>query len=228
MGARLLLWDIDGTLIRSGPIAAEAFTMAIEHVVGRHPGDHGVSMGGKTDPQIAAEILEAMAADPEHAPAVLAAMERAMAAGKEGLLDGGLVLPGVAALLVHLHAQPGVVQTVLTGNTQANALLKLEVFGLAGWFDVDIGAFGSDHADRRELVAIALDRARRLRGIEAPDEVWIIGDTPHDLTAARAGGARCLLVATGRVARADLDQLGADAVLDDLADLPAVASLLLS
>jgi phosphoglycolate phosphatase len=226
VGDVLLLWDIDGTLLRSGPIAAESFNLAIERVVGRRPDGHGVSMGGKTDPQIAAEILATMAADPAHAPEVLAVMEEEMHRGAAGLLDGGLVLPGVAALLAYLHGRPGVTQTVLTGNTRANALLKLQTFELGEWFDLDIGAYGSDHADRRELVAIARERARVERSLE-PDETWIIGDTPNDLAAAEAGGARCLLVATGRIPVADLEGLGADAVLDDLSDLPHVCSLLL-
>jgi phosphoglycolate phosphatase-like HAD superfamily hydrolase len=230
---RLLLWDIDGTLIRAGPIARLAFDRAVERVLGRAVVDHQIPMSGKTDPQIAREILAAHGVDgpaaDAHLPAVIAHLEAELGAAEAALRDGGRVLPGVRELLARLAAHPGVIQSLLTGNTAANAAAKLAAFGLTDHFDLDVAAFGSDHADRTRLVPVALARARARHGFD-PDRgvVWVIGDTPFDLACARAGGARCLLVATGRTPRSALEGIGADAVLDDLADVDAVTAIVLA
>src|SRR4051812_16676628 len=180
-------------------------------------------MSGKTDPQIALEILAAAGIDGpiahEHLPVILERLEVELAAGAEALRTGGRVLPGVPELLERLATTPGVLQTVLTGNTEVNALAKLVAFDLDRWIDIEVGAFGSDHADRMELVPIAVERAARVRGRTfAPDDIWVIGDTQHDLACAQVAGAHCVLVATGRIARAELERLGADAVFADLSD----------
>lgn len=228
---KLVLWDIDGTVLRAGPLAREAFSTALERVLGVHPGEHGVSMSGKTDPQIVGEILETMAIDPavgaECLPAVLGQLESELAAAPERLRDEGHVMPGVEVLLRRLHAEPDVVQTALTGNLAANAAAKLSTFGMDRWLDLRVGAFGSDHRDRRELVPIARERVAQRYG-RVPETVWVIGDTPNDLACARAGNARCLLVATGRIPYSELVELPADVVLSDLCDSEAVAALLLS
>lgn len=221
---RLILWDIDGTLIRAGAIAGEAFARAVERVLGRAIGEHGVQMAGKTDPLIAAEILHVVDGDPALAPVVVSHLEAELADAEAALREGGRVLPGVVDLLSALDAADGVVQSVLTGNTAANAAVKLAAFGLDRWIDVTIGAFGSDHAERNKLVPIALERA----GWAGPlDAVWVIGDTPFDLACAQAGGVRCILVANGRIPLSDLEGLGADAVLPDLSDTDGVLRLLL-
>jgi phosphoglycolate phosphatase-like HAD superfamily hydrolase len=117
---------------------------------------------------------------------------------------------------------------VLTGNLEGNARTKLSAFGLERYLDLDVGAFGSDHHDRGRLVPFSLRRVRERYGWELePGDVWVVGDTPRDLSAAQAGGARCLLVATGRSPAAELRELRAEAVLDDLSDVDRVLSLLL-
>lgn len=222
---RLILWDIDGTLIRGGRIAYDAFGRAASRVLGRDIGDHGVRMSGKTDPLIAGEILRfAGSEDPSLVPLVVELLEEELGGAVDELRDGGYVLPGVEALLPRLAAVDGVVQTVLTGNTAANAAVKLNAFGLDQWIDVTIGAFGSDNPERNALVPIALERAG---GGFDPDHVWVIGDTPFDLACARAGGVRCVLVGTGRIPLAELEALDADAVLPGLSDIDAVLKLLL-
>jgi phosphoglycolate phosphatase-like HAD superfamily hydrolase len=229
--ARLVLWDIDGTLLRGGGVGRDVFDEAVTAVLGHHPGDHRVRMGGKTDPQIALEILafaaleEAQAA--ERLPAVLEALERALEAGADRLRTEGHVLPGVAGVLQALDADPEVRSAVLTGNTEANALVKLAAFELTPWIDVEIGAFGSDDRDRTALVPVAMERAQRLRGLELePPDVWVVGDTPRDLACARAGGVRCALVATGHAPLDELRATDADAVFEDLSDVDAVVELL--
>jgi phosphoglycolate phosphatase len=230
---RLVLWDVDGTLLRTNGVAQRAFDVAAEHVLGRHPGDHAVKMSGKTDPLIALEILVFAGLAEEEArrvlPDVVGRLEAELAGARELVRDQGHVLPGVEAVLTGLHDDPAVILSVLTGNTAANAAVKLQAFGLDRWLDVDVGAFGSDDHDREQLVPVALERLRRLRGRDLdPGQVWVVGDTPRDLACARAGGARCLLVATGRFELAELQGLGADEVLTDLSDTAAVTRLLRS
>jgi phosphoglycolate phosphatase len=232
MTSRLILWDVDGTLIWTGAATREAFDRAVASVVGRTVDGHGVSLGGKTDPQIALEIL-AMVGVPEddargHLPDVLLALQREMTEAADGFRERGSVLPGVRELLELFHARPDVVQSVLTGNLEPTGRLKVSVFGLDPYLDLDAGAYGSDSADRRDLVPVALEKLRRLRGITiAPEGVWVIGDTVLDLVCARAAGSRCLLVATGRVSLDELASAGADAALADLSDVEAVEGLIL-
>jgi phosphoglycolate phosphatase len=232
MTRRLILWDVDGTLVWTGPATRDAFDRAVSSVLGRDIGEHGVSLGGKTDPQIAMEILAALAVVEDEArarvPAVLRAVERELADAVDAVRRDGRVLPGVEEILKRLWGRADVIQTVLTGNTEANGRLKVGMFGLDPYLDTDIGAYGSDSADRRELVPIALEKLERQRGVRmAASDTWVIGDTVLDLACARAGGARCLLVATGRVAFGELAEAGADAALPDLSDVDSVERLLL-
>lgn len=233
MPSRLVLWDVDGTLVRAGRVASEVFSLAVEHAVGRHPGEHGVRMSGKTDPQIALEILTGMGlgADECHRqlPLVVDRMEAELSAAVELIRARGRVLPGVRQILSTLAADDDVIQSVLTGNTAVNAGTKLAALGLDRWLDLEVGAYGSDDPDRRALVPVALRRAAERRDWTlSAEEVWVVGDTPRDLECARAGGARCALVATGHTPPAALHGLGADAVFDDLTDVEAVVKLLRS
>ncbi len=225
---RLILWDVDGTLIHSRGIGAAVFDRALEQVVGSAPASR-LLLAGKTDPQIALEYLEAMAVESadEKLALVVEAVEAEVAAAATLLAQTGEAQRGVPELLARLAAEPDVHQTLLTGNTAANAAVKVTAFGLERWLDLEIGAYGSDHADRRQLVPIALQRAELLRGLEVdPSNTWVVGDTANDLACARAGGARCLLVATGSASFDDLEALGADHVLPDLGDTEVVLRIL--
>ncbi len=227
---RLLLWDIDGTLVRVGEIGATAFDRAVELGTGAKPTARPV-MSGKTDPQIVAEYLELLelADVHRHVPVVLEHLERELAAAEDEVRSHGRLLPGVATLLARLAGDDRVLQTVLTGNIAPNALVKLAAFGLEGWLDLEVGAFGSDHADRRALVPVALGRLRTRDGVTLdPGDVWVIGDSANDLACARAAGARCLLVATGHLDVGALGSLEPDALLPDLSDTEAVIELLLA
>ncbi|MEO6120958.1 MAG: HAD hydrolase-like protein [Acidimicrobiales bacterium] len=227
-----MLWDVDGTLLTTSGIAQRAFDLAAAHVLGRPPGDHAVAMSGKTDPGIALEILAfaGVAADEarRRVPEVLARLEWELADATDRVRSEGRTHAGVESLLARLHAEPSVLQSALTGNTRANAAVKLAAFGLDRWLDLDVGAYGSDHHDREMLVPLALRRAKSLRGRSFdPDQVWVVGDTPRDLACARAAGARCVLVATGRFSFHELQAADADHTLADLADTDAVLDLLL-
>lgn len=228
-----MLWDVDGTLLTTSGIAQQAFDIAVEHALGRPAGDHAVAMSGKTDTGIAMEILAfaglAAAEVSDHLPLVLARLESELAGAKALIRDQGEVKPGVEKLLSRLHDEPAVLQSVLTGNTAANASVKLAAFELDRFLDLDVGAYGSDHHNREQLVPVAIERAGRLRGQRfTPEAVWVVGDTPRDLACARAGGARCLLVATGKFGLDELSSAGADAVVGDLADTDQLAALLTS
>lgn len=233
---RLVLWDIDGTLLLAGAASREPFQDAVAAVLRRDLAEglhEKVIMSGKTDPQIARELLVlAEVADPEvdeHLPAVLRELEANLLVSENRIREEGRVLPGVMSVLERLAGDPDVVQSVLTGNLAGNAVVKLRALGLDEWLDLDIGAYGSDHHDREELVPIAVSKAAASHGRTfSADEVWVVGDTPRDLACAKAGGARCLLVATGQFGRDALEGLGADVVLDDLVDTEQVLAVLAS
>jgi phosphoglycolate phosphatase-like HAD superfamily hydrolase len=225
---RLVLWDIDGTLIKAGDIGAVVFDRALLRVLGTAPAAR-VLMSGKTDPQIVREYLELMQVDEadHHVPSVLEHLEAELAAAAGTIAADGMVLPGVAELLRKLAGEEGVLQSVLTGNIAPNAVVKLAAFGLQRWLDLEVGAYGSDHADRRALVPIARRRAWDLRGATfTPGQIWVVGDSANDLACARAASVRCLLVGTGRSPAGELAALGPDALVDDLSDVEGIFELL--
>ena len=229
---RLILWDIDGTLVSAGPAARVAFDLAVARVVGRTPDEHDIQMSGKTDPQIALEILATMALSErearDHLPEVLRHLELELERAVDVIRRDGRALPGAREVLERLAATDGVVQSILTGNLAANARLKLGAFGLDGFVDLEVAATGSDHHDRTELVPLALAKAGERYGRAfAPADTWVVGDTPRDLECARAGGAKCLLVTTGRFDLDALRVLDSDGLLPDLSDADAVTRILL-
>jgi phosphoglycolate phosphatase-like HAD superfamily hydrolase len=190
-------------------------------------------MSGKTDPQIALEILAWSGLAEEeaagHLPAVVRHLESELAALESDIRSAGRVLPGVVEVLTALGDDPTVHQTLVTGNLRANAAVKLDAFGLVPYLDLATGAYGSDDADRLRLVPIALERARELRRVDVdPTRTWVVGDTPRDLACARAGGVRCALVATGGTSRAELAACDPDVLFDDLTALDEVVATLRS
>lgn len=216
--ARLVLWDIDGTLVHAGDVAAAVFDEAVTAVTGSTPPAR-VRMSGKTDPQIAMEYIAMVGATEDALGAILWQLERALAAQRERIRAEGRVLPGVEEALRAVAELEAAEQSLLTGNIVANARVKLEAFAIASWFDFALGAYGSDDADRTKLVPIALERWRVATGqIVDPRDVLVVGDSPNDLACARAVGAECLLVATGRSTRVELALLDPDHLFDDLTD----------
>lgn len=230
-GPRLVLWDIDGTLLTTGQVGRLALEAGARLATGQDRVPR-IDMGGKTDPQILREIMTA-AGMPETEigkvmPAALEEARRALAAARTRIREEGAVHPGVRDLLSALSVTPGVRQSLLTGNIAPNARLKVGAFGLTGHFDLEVGAYGDDHEDRDCLVPIALDRVRRLRGeVYLPDAVWVVGDTASDLRCARAAGVGAVIVGTGRGGQEAVRGLEADAVLPDLSDTELVMDILL-
>ena len=229
----IVLWDIDGTLIRTngGRVSVTAFLHALSEVADLqaelpYPKDSG----GKTDEQIALEVLLSAELAEETALGLLPHFRevylRELEAAREQLVPDLRVLPGEADALRALR-EHGVTQSLLTGNLEPIARLKLTCAGLAEYVDFELGAFGSDHRDRTCLVPITRQRLRERLGSEDANIV-VIGDTPRDVACARAGGARAIAVATGNFSRTDLEAHAPDAVLDDLHDTAAVLHTLLN
>jgi phosphoglycolate phosphatase-like HAD superfamily hydrolase len=226
---KLILWDIDGTLIYSGGVAGEAMRAAMERVYGRATSAERHAYAGKTDQQI---ILETFA-ERAHAD-LLSLLEQftaayldELAARRDELLARGYVLEGVAAALERL-AGASVLQSLLTGNLKPVAHFKLDLLGLTRYFDFESGAYGSDHHIRANLVPIAAERAARRYGRRfAGRDVVVIGDTPNDIDCGRAAGARTIAVASGPFGVDELRAHGADVALANLADTEAVIAAIL-
>jgi phosphoglycolate phosphatase-like HAD superfamily hydrolase len=221
----LVLWDIDGTLVNSAGYGRDAFAEAFEAVVGRPPAAGLVPMHGRTDHDIALALLELNGVEvgDHHWPAFTEALAAALATKEAEIAAKGRVMPGVVDVLEALGRRDDVVQSLLTGNIEPNAVVKLAAFGLERHLDFEVGAYGSDHRVRAELVPIARRKAREKYGVEF--EAVIVGDTPLDVAAARAGGARAVAVATGPFS---VEELDADAVLADLAPTDVAVEAILS
>jgi phosphoglycolate phosphatase-like HAD superfamily hydrolase len=215
--ATTVLWDIDGTLVKSGGVAARAFLDAVAEVTGARPSNERRDYGGRLDTEIAAMLLTAVNADLALAPDVLKTLERLIGERLADLRAQTSAHPGVGALLATL-AEAGLRQTVVTGNIPAVARHKLEAGGLVPPIDLAFGGYGDSAPDRAAVARFALGRLAGSGWQPDPGEVWIVGDTPRDLACARAVGIRCALVATGHRDAAELSGLGADIVLPDLSD----------
>jgi phosphoglycolate phosphatase len=224
---RLILWDVDLTLVEVGPFGRQLYAEAFRRVTGRTLGFQS-QMAGRLDPDIYRDTLAGHGLDFADHP--FARFAEALAAVYEARIEEvrrhGRALPGAAEALEALAAVPGTVQTVLTGNVPAVARAKLTAFGLDRHLDLDIGAFGPDDHVRAALVPLAQRRAGARHGrVFDVHSTVVIGDTAHDVAAARDGGARAIAVATGRTTAGQLRAAGAEVVLPDLVDTAALLRL---
>lgn len=228
MNRRLLLFDIDQTLINTGGVGMRCLWRAVREVSELPVEPVRVNPDGKTDPSILAEIVVATGRSLDGLEdEVWRLYARYLSEALSQEDDRRGVKPGIPALLAALADEPRACLGLLTGNLEQTARIKLGAFDLDHHFP--IGAFGSDHADRRALGPVALTRARDHFNVPfSPEQVWVIGDTARDVEAAHAFGARALGVATGRVTFDELTATGAEAVLADLSQTEAVLTLLLS
>jgi phosphoglycolate phosphatase-like HAD superfamily hydrolase len=218
----LILFDIDGTLITGFGMGRLALERAFEEVFGvsavSHPGVGRVKFNGKSDPLIIEGIADAVGVSRE---ALHAGKTRLDAAYLDHLRvtvaesTTRRACPGVPELLERLHGDPEVGMGLVTGNVEAGARIKLESFGFNPYFP--FGGFGDDAVDRALLVGKARDRAVAHHGRELPPEcVLMVGDTVHDVDAARDNGFRVVAVETGGVPGTELRTAGAHAVFPDL------------
>ncbi|HEX2232288.1 MAG TPA: HAD hydrolase-like protein [Thermoleophilaceae bacterium] len=212
----LVLWDVDGTLVDSAEHGRRAFEDAYREAVGR-PLESSVDYAGRTDHQIAMAMLEGIDGADEHLPRLLEELVPALEARQELIRREGRVYPGVRETLEALGGRGDVRQSLLTGNLEANAAIKIGAFALERHFDFELGAYGSDpHERRSDLVAIARERAEAKLGQRV--EPVLVGDTPRDVQAAREAGVPVVAVATGFSAEEALRQAQPDALLRDLSN----------
>jgi phosphoglycolate phosphatase-like HAD superfamily hydrolase len=243
----LVLWDIDFTLIGASGVGLRLYEMVFRDMFGRDlPGY--APMAGRTDRAIIIDTLaRADVPEPrEQADQFIARLAALAPAGRELAAGRSRALPGAAAALTALAryapreadahdgaaadepAQLCVVQSVLTGNVQPIAEVKLGAAGLTDHLDLSIGAYGEAHEVRAELVHLARRNAARRYGTDfAGEQTVLVGDTALDVAAALATGARVVGVATGGTTADELVAAGADAVLPDLADTAAVLAAIL-
>jgi phosphoglycolate phosphatase-like HAD superfamily hydrolase len=218
----LVLWDVDGTLVETAGHGRFAFEEAFRTVVGRDP--VRVDYAGRTDHQIALTMLDGKR---DHLPRVLEELAGALEARKEAMRAEGHPYPGVAEVLAALHGRDDVVQSLLTGNIESNAALKVSAFGLERWLDFEVGAYGSDpHERRSDLVAVARERAATKYG-ESTGAVRV-GDTPLDVQAAHEAQARAVAVMTGFADRQALLRSRPEALLEDYSDTAAAVAAITS
>ncbi len=220
----LVLFDIDGTLLTSNGAASRAFRQALTEVFGTSGPTSGYSFAGRTDPQIARDLLTMAGLSAE-------AIEEGAPAAWERYLEllevelertPSTRLPGVARLLDEVEQRSEGVLGLLTGNLAEGARLKLRAVGIER-DRFRVGAFGSDHHDRRALPLIAVDRAEETVGKRFEGKsVVIIGDTPHDIACGEHLGVRTVAVATGTFTQDELAACGPDHLFQDLIDTDAV------
>ncbi len=226
---RLVLWDIDGTLMRGNGTVGRLFLQALREVYALPDEIQRIDYGGKTDGQI---VLETLALHEIETAAALEELPRFNQRYGE-LLDAVAhelhahlrLLPGVVPALERLREQ-GAIQTLLTGNLAPVAKLKLRALDLEQFFDLGIGAYGSDDHDRTKLVPIARRKAAA-RYADIAGQPVVIGDTPRDIACGKAGAARTIAVATGTFGVEQLAAHAPDLVLADLGDTDAVVRAVL-
>lgn len=231
MTRKLVLFDIDGTILLTAGAGRRAIVAALAGEVNDASAFDRIRFDGKTDPQIVAEMLAAAGQpEPLESPRVRALCERylqLLACELERPTTRTTVMPGVHPLLDRLEAEAGVVLGLLTGNLAEGAALKLRSGGIAPE-RFRVGAYGSDAAHRPDLPPIAARRAEPIFGREPRGaEVVIIGDTPADVACGARIEARALAVATGAYSVADLEACGAHAVFASLRDTDAVVAAIL-
>ena len=219
----LVLWDIDHTLIETGGVGSQVYAEAFAKVTG-HPLNKMPELAGRTEPVIFKEALKVNGVEPDEDlyGQFAAEQARAYAAHLDELRTRGRALPGAAEALRALAERNDVLQSVLTGNTRPASEIKLRAFGLDRYIDFDIGAYGTDDDTRAKLVGVARQRAEKAHGVNFDDATVLLGDTPNDVAAAQASGARIIAVATGKDSAGALAEAGATTVLADLTDTPNV------
>lgn len=225
MNPRLLLFDIDGTLVDTGGAGMTALTEAIREVFGED--GPTLDLAGATDWGLLKNIYQSFG-QPEDEQVTARFFDSYLARLERNLQDpcfGGRALDGVHQILTEVD-EAQVTKGLLTGNIAAGAELKMRHYGMDHHFA--FGAYGDDHYDRNRLGPVALERARQETGHHfSAEDTLVIGDTPKDIWCAQALGARCLAVATGSFTVDELRKEGADSVFEDFSEVESVLAELL-
>lgn len=212
---KLLLFDVDWTLVNSGGAGGRAMNLAFAHLFGIENGFAAIELTGRTDRAIFREAVRIHGLDDSQFPALLERFQGAYPRFLRQILPQcqGYVLPGVRELLEGIQTASGAYPGLATGNFEEGARLKLGHFGLYDSFVA--GGFGGDSEERADVVRVAIERVAAVAGADEPHEVYVIGDTPLDIAAAQANGVRPVAVATGSFSAEDLKAAGAEMVFPD-------------
>jgi phosphoglycolate phosphatase len=227
---KLLLFDIDGTLIRSNGAGRLTLAYALEKLFGTVGPLENYNMSGKTDPRIITDLLTAVGVSPKEIKNQLPAIYELMAEHGQKIFQDKEIMAcvGVPELLAQLTQREDVLLGLLTGNSQLTAPLKLTAAGIDP-LQFRVGAYGSDAMDRNELPSIGMSRASQLTGeLFNGNNTVIIGDTPADILCARAGKATAVAVASGWHAAATLADYRPDHLFENLGETEAVLQALLT
>jgi phosphoglycolate phosphatase-like HAD superfamily hydrolase len=220
LSKKLFLFDIDGTLLASGGAGWRALAAACLELFNT-PNLDGIEIAGRTDSLIARQLhaRHGLESTPESCARFFDCYLKHLAQFLPQ--TDGKLLPGILELLDILKARPDCVLALLTGNLVRGAQLKLSHYGVWDYFE--FGAFADDHHDRNALGPFAQARAKEKHGIEvAAEDIFILGDTPHDVACARAIGAKAIAIATGHHTRGELAACNPDFLFDDLGDVAGV------
>ena len=224
--SRLVLWNIDHTLVDVGRVTREAYATAFQQTIGR-PLVRLPPTPGRTESEIIFETLafnDVITTD-DHLPAFMTALAEAFASRRGDLRTHGRVLAGAHEAVRALAHVPGVVQSVLTGSVQPNAVLKVTELGLAEHLDLDAGGYENGVYSKAALLELARSRAGERHDTRYLESATVyIADSPRDVQAARIAGSPVVAVATGSATEAELRAAGADRVLATLADTNAVVA----
>lgn len=223
----LVLWDIDHTLIETRGVGRAIYERAFLAVTGQ-PLRQLAEVAGRTELVIMYDTLQLH--DVEPSEQMMRQLAAALIQGHEDaraeLVTVGRVLPGAKATLAALAADPRVHQAVLSGNLRDVSRIKLEVFGLAQYLDLASSAYGDDHTERPELIAIAQQRATERMAVTFDNQQTVlIGDTPKDVGAALTAGIQIIAVASGKSNETELTQAGAPVTISDLTHTATVVQL---
>jgi len=225
LSRRLLLFDIDGTLLTSARAGRQALIDGMQSQFGIKEDLAGVSLAGATDGAIAKALLakNGIPVTQENAACLLEGYLRHLS--ERIRCHPGNLMPGVLELLRHLCLRPDCVLGLLTGNLERGAKIKLTFYG--AWHFFVFGAFADDHDNRNELGNVARVRAYKIYGFEFPPEhIYVFGDTPSDIHCGKAINARTVAVATGEYSAEELSQFQPDFLFKNLLDKRRVLHLL--
>lgn len=203
---KILFWDIDGTLIRTGKAGLYAFSQATAELWGQEVDYGQIATAGMTDNYIARQIIENISgrkASWQEIDSLCRRYEQLLP--RELAVREGLVLPGVAEILSYLQYREDCRLLLLTGNSRQGAQIKLEYFALAQYFDFDNSAFAGQYEQRNDIAGQALATVLANWGEAKQHEIYVLGDTPHDIACGKSIGAYTIGIATGRYSLPELD-----------------------
>lgn len=214
---KVLLFDIDGTLIYTGGAGKRAFVETLRDAFDIHDDMADIPFSGKTDPLIIREIFAKHGIEPTAGHFDLFLGRYVNCLGQIIADPKGRVFPGVRNILDECFGDPRFLLGLLTGNIQRGAQIKLTHYQLYHYFS--FGAFGDDHEDRNEIARMAHERSRKKSGREIhPRDTYVIGDTPRDIACGRSIGARTVALATGKYSVEELREHRPDLLFENLAD----------